>query len=799
MRFRRRLPSATALALSALVLLSPPPHGQETDEHDGEFTLGAQYYADSDNPGSAKFEEYRDVPNGFVAERFAFSWRPRDQWVFDVDAYDVSQRDQRLLVGFGKADVWRGEIRWVENRRQWTDQAFQLHADQGSGIFTLIDSFQAAVQAETDPNTDGNGDNVWDDGKGAIVQNAVASGSQAVLVGHQRRTGGIGFTFTPDRSFTAWIGADRERRSGTTPQTLGMYFSLAPAEVAAPYDFKTDWARAGVEYASRRYNVGAEVTASTFDTGFKSLTWDNQLFLADTAVNANVANPGRGRLTLGTDNTWGRISVSGGVNLPARTRLDASLALVVASQDDPFLAMTTNSLLASAALPAARFNGEHRTSVGQIRISSRPLAEFRWSAWARSFEIENDSPSLVFADYVQTDYQFPLCGNVNACDANGNGLPDDRIARRSLPYGFERRSAGATLGFSPVRWFDGSLTFERETLERTFSAVEESDEDIWKLVLDFDAGDTVGIRTTLRRQERRTDHYDAHYFEESFPIGEPYVAAFNEGARRFTWTDRDRDAMSLLVDWTPQESVSIYAEASYADDDYTDPETGQAIGTSFSVSEDRDFDGSPETYDILLAGRTRDRSTAETLGVAWTPTRRLHLSADHTWEKWEYGLETRYRGVSGGIGTDNPLDNWGSDTVDEHGTASLGLDLHLTEDARWQLRLDASRSKGTGDIETHFVPGGAASGDTTLARFPELATTLTLATASLTHQVRSNLDYQLRFWYESWEEDNFASDFNEPYMGAPNQDPSQAQSVFLGLDFKNYTNSVVSLMLRCRF
>src|SRR5881628_3682510 len=96
--------------------------------------------------------------------------------------------------------------------------------------------------------------------------------------------------------------AQRERRGGTIPQSLGMYFALSPSEVAAPLDYRTDWESVGAEYDQRNFNVGVQLTASQFDTGYNALTWDDQLFLNDTAVNATTADPARGRLTFSTDN-----------------------------------------------------------------------------------------------------------------------------------------------------------------------------------------------------------------------------------------------------------------------------------------------------------------------------------------------------------------------------------------------------------------------------------------------------------------------------------------------------------------
>ena len=269
--------------------------------------------------------------------------------------------------------------------------------------------------------------------------------------------------------------------------------------------------------------------------------------------------------------------------------------------------------------------------------------------------------------------------------------------------------------------------------------------------------------------------------------------------RRYYWTDRDRNAFELQLDVTATDKLSFYAGAAYFDDEYTDPNTGLKIGQSYTASEDRNFDGIPETYDILLAGRTDDKSASYSVGFAIAASERFHVYGDYTWDNWEYGLETRYRNVSAGIGTDDPLDNWGSDINDHYDTASVGLDFGLKADHAMWLALDASWSRGTGDIDTHFVPGGASSGDTTLTEFPKLDTTLALVHASFNQKIRKNLGYAVRYWYESWNEQNFASDFNQPYMGDPNNDPGSDKSIFLGLDFKNYTNHILSVMLDYTF
>jgi hypothetical protein len=764
----------------------------------GSVLVGGQGLSE-DPPNAAKFFEYRDIPSGFVAERIDLFWTPKPRSFFSLEARDLAQQDGRGVAEFGTFDVWRGSIFWSDNPRQWGDDAEQLWAGQGDAIFTLDDSFQSAVQAAPAAVDTTPADGQWDAGtKGALIKTATLESAQDIEVLHQRKTAGAALAWTPTRSWTLSIDATRERRSGTAPQSLGNQFSLAPGEVAAPVDFKTDWANLRAEYQRPTWNVGGQVGVSRFETGYPSLVWDNQLSLVDQPATPNLQSiPGRERQLLGTDNDSLIATLFGGVNLPGRTRLDVTVSQTAVTQDAAFLPMTINTQLSPlvAPLPQESLDGDHGYTFASVRASSRPVAGFRWSAWARRYELTNDSPSLEFPEYVSTDYSIPLCGNAAACGATTN-----RIARRSLPYAFQRDSYGALAGWSPVQWFDASVSYEQFEVTREHSAVEKTGEDRYRLTLDFDAGEHVLIRTTASRWERRADDYDANYFEESFPIGEANVAAVNEGERRFVWTDRDRDAYALSVEWTPNPVWSVYAQASYARSDYFDPVSGLEIGDSFTVLEDRNpVDGVPESYSLLLAGRTFDRDRSYSIGATISPQPRFSLYADYTWEEWEYRMVSRYRNVSAGVGTDLPEDDWGSDADDVYKTATLGVLLDLDAASLWKLDVHGSWARGTGRLTTDFVQGGSSSGNTTLPEFPRLENTLTIGAAQLSRKVGRNLSWVARYWYERWKEDNWASDFMQPYMGDPGNDPGSVNAVYLGLDFDNYTYQVVSLLLQYAF
>src|SRR5437867_8716412 len=114
------------LLLSSLSGLPSLRAAEGSQEAEGEAVVGPQWYASEDPSHSAKFSEFRDVPNGFVIEQFVFAWKPKPAYFLDLSARDVSQLDQRLGMELGKRDLWWFHFSWAENPRRWTDQARML-------------------------------------------------------------------------------------------------------------------------------------------------------------------------------------------------------------------------------------------------------------------------------------------------------------------------------------------------------------------------------------------------------------------------------------------------------------------------------------------------------------------------------------------------------------------------------------------------------------------------------------------------------------------------------------------------
>ena len=89
----------------ALVALALPAVAQEApDFTTAEITLGLWQ---RDTPGSSKFLEYRDIPQGAVLPFFQFAGR-KGGYHYDFYGYGVTQKDQQYS-GIFEGKTWRFE------------------------------------------------------------------------------------------------------------------------------------------------------------------------------------------------------------------------------------------------------------------------------------------------------------------------------------------------------------------------------------------------------------------------------------------------------------------------------------------------------------------------------------------------------------------------------------------------------------------------------------------------------------------------------------------------------------------
>src|SRR5689334_10193547 len=112
LRTRRNLLVLWTLGAACAVALA-----HAGDDHvDGVVEPRLFVFIESDPNDSAKFEQYRDVPEHVGLSHFNINWEDSKEtfgggtWV-EFDAVDLAEKDQRLKLGFGSRGLWKGEIK----------------------------------------------------------------------------------------------------------------------------------------------------------------------------------------------------------------------------------------------------------------------------------------------------------------------------------------------------------------------------------------------------------------------------------------------------------------------------------------------------------------------------------------------------------------------------------------------------------------------------------------------------------------------------------------------------------------
>lgn len=138
------------LALGLAVPLLAEEPAKDPAEKDTSLTLvgGPQYVnQDSLGRGKARFEEFRDVPQGFAFEFGRFAWTPKDKsLLFSLTAIDVAQDDQRYYLDLTNPARFSFDVSFVEIPRMYSTGSKTLWSGVGTGNLTLGDSFRQGAE-----------------------------------------------------------------------------------------------------------------------------------------------------------------------------------------------------------------------------------------------------------------------------------------------------------------------------------------------------------------------------------------------------------------------------------------------------------------------------------------------------------------------------------------------------------------------------------------------------------------------------------------------------------------------------
>ncbi len=809
-------------ALAALVLFTSAAPLAATDAPDPwrfSLRLGG-LFSDAKDDESSKFQEYRDLSDGLLVDDALLHFdRLESPWSFDLSGENLGRRDERANLSWRHADRFRLDASWVRTPHFLSNNAVSLWGGP-RGDLQLADGLQGAIESfftgSPAPNTAS---------ARSFMNGVVAQQGRDLDLRVQRDTAKAKAAFDLTDNWSLALYGKNERKSGTSRIGTGTYirrqtvnsfdrnrFEPRTNELPLPVDYKTEDYGLGTGWRNSTWFFDASWQQSSFTNSTGTLRWDNPFegppgaTSSLTGLNpafeqepsgatANTNNRGRfsqAELDLFPDNDYERLNFKGGLNLPARTRINASYSTARMEQDDAFLAYTINPavifangpdgvggtaddiLAKDVALPANSLGGEIETTRLDLRVTSRPIDPLSLRAAYRSYEYDDQSPSILFPGFAAAGDSYFRPGIGQRTAAGTRVLYNE-------PGGYTRSAwnAGAAWRFGEPASIDVEYTStEWEYDERQ---VESTSEDQLAAKLRFAFGETFEARLTYLDASREADG--------------PYAVGFETSRlRAFDVWDRDRTRYGAELSWILGERSSIGLTYQNWQDEYPG-----VLPEPTPPSSSNPFPSQP--YGL-------NESTNESYSLTFsTGAERWNLAASVGVEATEWTSQAVAKtSLTGDSPQFDPSNAWRRTQDDDVLWASLAFDSEIGSRGKLEILVDYHDYEGdylTTNLGTPTVNDGVA------LPVPGFSSNLISGEATFTWALSEHVGLGARYLYEPYELDDWQWDLVEPYMqgvwkeigGTPStvRDATAYRSLLLDATYSDYSVNVLSLFFSFRY
>ena len=754
-------------ALILLMLLVTPAmvSGQDQRPERGMVEAGSRWswgdvYGRPDLPftpelKNSKFNEYRDLRNGFFVRRFRLHMDDLmgSKYYVDLQSDKSIYRDQSYLGTFGAWNRFKLQFRYDEIPHTYSSTSRSIYTETGNGILTIPlltrNALQTLAASTSLPST---------------IQTQVVPGLNFFVPAQQRRMGTVlfGFDLTPNWDVAASFA--REHDSGMRP--IGMIFNSSPSasltggygvEVPEPINYFTNTTKVMTEYAKPRWGVQAGYTGSYFQNHTGTLTFDNPFRTTDCLAPTNCTNatqgPATGLADLYPDNHANYMNFAGTVPLPLKLRLLASISAGWLRQDDPFVPYTSNSLLEAqtAALPASSLHGQKQTLAMNYKLIERLGKKFEIKAGYRQYDYNNDTPVLSLT---------PVQGDMGAPGADEN-----------TPFGYNRKNVEVT-----GNWYFGKkstvkLGYEGEIMDRSHRDVEHSTENGLVAAVDATLPKQLSFRASYRHSSRSPEAYED---EEALATGGG-ITNDQIFSRRFDEAERTRDRGDVQLIYSPTDRLSFSGFGGTLQDNYNHRGgVNSAAALNFVAGTAPDY---------FLYGVLKDLSYNAGFDADITLTNSISMFAEYSWERYDKSMASRYRAPGGatptpldcsisGRGCDSANNDWGSRAREFVHISTVGFDIHPGKRVYINTYYSLSAAKGNvssrpfGDPTITTGPDKfLLTGTNAAVDYPQTVSRNHEGVVVLKYKLTANLMPKIEYRYQQWDSHDYQTSAMTPYMG----------------------------------
>ena len=665
------LSAARAFAQGAPAPSAPPPADDTTNVAD--FTVRGT--ALSNGADAYQFYRYRDLRDGGTLDLFRFT-KDTDTSRFNVQGDHLGYRDTRAAISWNDFGRFKTTFEFNQIPLYFSQDTKTLFAPEGgvsTNVLRISDSVQTGLQNKTLPY--------------ASVD-ALATPFEMRL---KRSIADFKATYSATRSIDIDLAFKSTAKSGSQPWGGTFGFSDA-VELPVPVSTRTNELGLGLEWASSRGSARIAYDGSFFRNDDETLVWDNPLRVSDSPT----AGPLQGRETLWPDSNQNTGSISGALNLPARSHATAYLSIGNWSADNPLIPFTVNSAL--PAIPLDRPTSDTRAHVTSMNytFSTRPVDSLWFSARYRSYDFDNQTPVFHVANTVAYD---------TTVEAFAEGA--------TSPYSMNRKTFDADLSATPIRYTAFRAGYTREIIDQTFRTFDTTTEDTVRFSADATGISWLMLRAVYEHAKRVGSGLDEQSLDD---IGEQV------SLRQFDISDRVSNRTSLVAQLTPISSFAIN-------------------GTVSAGNEDRG---------ATVFGLRSNDNRGYSLGFDYVPNKSVSLGANYDWER--YTSLQASREANPGAQFNDPTRDWTTSGDDKASTFTASMDLlKLLRKTDIRLSYDLSHA------ESQYLYGlGPNSTIAPVVQLPRVLNELQRAAVDLRYHFSKHFGGGVVYWFDKYSVNDFA-------------------------------------------
>jgi MtrB/PioB family decaheme-associated outer membrane protein len=684
------------------------------------FEIGGQL-TDVSGLRPSKFEEFRQVRDGFLFRRFKLAANPVDSPAFfRFIGRGPGELDQRYLLDFGKYGSFRTTVEWNGLPHLYTAGSRSLFNSSTPGVLTIPDQIQQTLQNTASADLP------------AAVRGFVSSAPE-VSLRVKRQTLKAEQRISLTEHWSAHLRYINQRKFGSKPLGTGSYerigtptgdtFRVMSIELPEQVNYRHNQVTLGTSYVRAKWAVNFDYTFSKFDNRISSLTFENPFRFTDLQATGtggvfDRAAFSRGIFALAPDNESNSFLISGFIDLPHNSRWASALGWSFWRQNEAFVPYTLNSAVVATGLPAG-------TSITDTKALPRPSLEGavdiftqdhvfatqlskRWNAnlHYRSYLNDNKTHEILFPGYAAFGESY--------WRTNINGKP---IENEPLTFRRQMASAEATWNLAkPLNW---TFDYKWEGWNRRHRQAGRTNEH------------SVGTELSYRHSNALSGKLDYHYSDRTPTYYDPGVLEFRL-LRMFDQAKRLRHDVNLQGQYHIKPELGLSVTLAYRGDDFDKNFYGLSKYVQGGGTVDLIYTGLENTTFYANYGRDHYSSTLQQIAKTAVP----------------FDFNNR----------------WNRDERDVVNSFGAGITTYLANE---KLFLDVHYALAFGNTQLTTVnPGTPTANNVINAKaypFPKVKTRFQEVNLDLSYQFTPQVALGVRYLYEPYRLNDYAWDGLSPY------------------------------------